>query len=44
MKHPERAEDYLAHIVEAIERATSYVEPLQGIEEFRQNPHNSRLL
>jgi uncharacterized protein with HEPN domain len=38
MKHPERAEDYLAHIVEAIERATGYVAPLQGIEAFRQNP------
>jgi hypothetical protein len=28
MKHPERVEDYLAHIVEAIERTTSYVQPL----------------
>ncbi|HJU18907.1 MAG TPA: DUF86 domain-containing protein [Stellaceae bacterium] len=38
MKHPERVEDYLGHITEAITRATSYVEPLQGIEAFRQNP------
>jgi uncharacterized protein with HEPN domain len=38
MKHPERVEDYLGHIAEAIARATSYVEPLQGIEAFRQNP------
>lgn len=38
MKHPERAEDYLGHITEAIARATSYVEPLQDIEAFRQNP------
>jgi uncharacterized protein with HEPN domain len=38
MKHPERVEDYLGHITEAIARATSYVEPLQGIEAFRQNP------
>ena len=38
MKHPERVEDYLGHIVEAIARATSYVQPLQGIEAFRQNP------
>jgi len=38
MKHPERVEDYLGHIAEAIARATSYVEQLQGIEAFRQNP------
>lgn len=38
MKHPERVEDYLGHIVEAIERATSYVQPLQDIDAFRQNP------
>jgi hypothetical protein len=38
MKHPERVEDYLAHIVEAIGRATSYVEPLQDLEAFRRNP------
>ena len=37
MKHPERVEDYLAHILEAIGRATRYVEPLQGIEAFRRN-------
>jgi uncharacterized protein with HEPN domain len=38
MKHPERVEDYLGHIAEAITRATSYVESSQGIEAFRQNP------
>ena len=38
MKHPERVEDYLAHITEAVERATSYVKPLPDIEAFRQNP------
>jgi uncharacterized protein with HEPN domain len=38
MKHPERVEDYLGHIAEAIARATGYVEPLPGIEAFRQNP------
>jgi uncharacterized protein with HEPN domain len=37
MKHPERVEDYLEHIAEAITRATRYIEPLQGIEAFRQN-------
>jgi uncharacterized protein with HEPN domain len=38
MKHPERVEDYLEHIAEAITRATSYVELSQGVEAFRQNP------
>jgi len=38
MKHPERVGDYLGHMAEAITRATSYVEQLQGIEAFRQNP------
>lgn len=35
MKHPERVEDYLGHIAEAIARSTSYVEQLQGIEGTR---------
>ncbi len=38
MKHPERVGDYLGHIAEAIARATSYVEQVQGFEAFRQNP------
>jgi len=38
MKHPERAEDYLEHIVEAIERATEYLRPLPDIESFRLAP------
>ncbi len=38
VKHPERVEDYLGHIAEAIARATSYVEQLPDIEAFRQNP------
>ena len=38
MKHPERIEDYLEHIAEAIERAHSYVQPLRDIEAFQQNP------
>jgi uncharacterized protein with HEPN domain len=38
MKHPERVEDYLGHIAQAIERATSYVQPLPDIDAFRQNP------
>jgi uncharacterized protein with HEPN domain len=31
-KRPERVEDYLEHIAEAIERATSYLQPLQSLE------------
>ncbi len=38
MKHPERIEDYLEHIVEAIARATSYVEPFPSMEAFERNP------
>jgi uncharacterized protein with HEPN domain len=38
MKHPERVEDYLEHIVEAITRASRYIEPLQDIGAFRENP------
>ncbi len=34
MKKPERAEDYLDHIIEAIERATSYLEPLDNVTAF----------
>jgi hypothetical protein len=37
MRHPERLEDYLDHIAEAITRATGYVQPLQGIEELEKN-------
>lgn len=35
MKHPERVEDYLEHIAQAIERATLYVERLGSAEAFR---------
>ena len=38
MKHPERIEDYLEHILEAIDRAVSYVEPLSGLETFQKTP------
>jgi uncharacterized protein with HEPN domain len=38
MKHPERIEDYLGHIAEAIERATSYVRRLRDIHAFEKNP------
>jgi uncharacterized protein with HEPN domain len=37
MKHPERLEDYLDHIAEAITRATDYARPLQSIKELEQN-------
>ena len=37
MKHPERLEDYLEHIAEAIERATGYLQPLQDLEALQRN-------
>ena len=37
MKHPQRVADYLEHISEAIERATSYLEPVPDLEAFRRN-------
>jgi len=37
MKHPERVEDYLEHISGAIDRATSYLEPLQTLEALQRN-------
>jgi uncharacterized protein with HEPN domain len=37
MRHPERVEDYLEHIAEAIRRATSYLQPLQSLEAFQRN-------
>jgi hypothetical protein len=36
MKHPERVEDYLGHIAQAIERATSYLQPLQDLKRSRR--------
>ena len=35
MNHPERVEDYLQHIVQAIERATEYVQSLDGVSAFQ---------
>lgn len=37
MKHPQRLEDYLDHIVEAIDRATTYLQGVPDIEAFRAN-------
>jgi uncharacterized protein with HEPN domain len=37
MKHPERVEDYLGHIGEAIGRATSYLQPLHDFDAFQNN-------
>src|SRR5664279_3355738 len=37
MKHPELVEDYLEHIVEAIDRATAYLQPVPDIEAFDKN-------
>jgi uncharacterized protein with HEPN domain len=35
MKHPERIEDYLEHIAQAIQRATEYIEHSGGASAFR---------
>lgn len=37
MKHPERVEDYLEHIAEAVERATSYLQPVPDLAAFHKN-------
>ena len=37
MKHPERVEDYLEHIAEAIERVTGYLQPVPDLEAFKKN-------
>jgi len=37
VKHPERVEDYLEHIAEAIDRATSYLQPVPDLQAFQQN-------
>jgi uncharacterized protein with HEPN domain len=38
MKHPERVDDYLEHIAEAIERAIGYLQPIPDLAAFRRNP------
>ena len=38
MKHPERVEDYMEHIAEAIERAIDYLQPVPDPEAFQKNP------
>jgi uncharacterized protein with HEPN domain len=38
MRHPERLEDYLEHIAEAIERATGYLSAVPDLEAFHHNP------
>ncbi len=37
MKHPQRVDDYLEHIAQAIERATAYLQPLRDLEALIQN-------
>ena len=37
MKHPERVEDYLEHIAQAIQRAREYIECLGSVSAFRQS-------
>jgi len=36
MKHPERVEDYLEHIAQAIQRAVDYVERFDSLSAFQQ--------
>ena len=38
MKHPERVQDYLEHIAEAIDRATGYLQPIPDHKAFQRNP------
>ncbi len=37
MRHPERVEDYLSHILEAIVRATAYLQPFENIVAFQKD-------
>jgi len=37
MKHPERVEDYLEHVAQAIQRATEYIERFDSVNAFRQS-------
>jgi uncharacterized protein with HEPN domain len=37
VKHPERAEDYLEHIAQAIDRATSYIKQFDSEKALQQN-------
>ncbi len=37
MTHPERVYEYLEHIVQAIQRATRYIEPLGDAEALARN-------
>ncbi|HME06344.1 MAG TPA: DUF86 domain-containing protein [Bryobacteraceae bacterium] len=37
MKHPERVEDYLEHIAQAIERATGYVQRFDSVEALQKD-------
>jgi uncharacterized protein with HEPN domain len=38
MKHPERVKDYLEHIPEPIQRATSYIRDFKDAEALQQDP------
>ena len=37
MKHPERVEDDLEHIIESIQRAITYLQPFPDLPAFRSN-------
>ena len=38
MKHPRRVQDYLEHIVEAIDRATTYLARVSSLDAFQAQP------
>jgi uncharacterized protein with HEPN domain len=37
MKYPERGENYVEHIAEAIDRATDYLQPVPDLQAFQKN-------
>lgn len=41
MKHPERVEDYLEHIAEAIARTAGYLQPVSDLKTFNEKPAGS---
>ena len=44
MKHPERVEDYLEHIAEAIDRVAVYLQPVPDLEASQMSPQVGPML
>ena len=40
MKHPKRVHEYLEHIAESLDRATVYVQHLEDLAAFQQDPRS----